>query len=98
LTVFHWFWWRHQFPYRFKHLLRLYAGVVLKGSRLSAAQQEIIARDFDMRDRCLEVKTRAPLVAYMLKAFSIDPNKLDPDPIAQQIVVANMREIKAFLF
>ena len=67
-------------------------------SRLDQAQQEIIERDFDMQDHCLEVKTRAPLVAYMLKAFNIDPSKLDTDPGAQQIVVANMRDIKCYLF
>lgn len=71
---------------------------IVPDSRLNEAQHDIIARDFDMHDRCLEVKTRAPLVAYMLKAFNIDPSKLDTDPGAQQIVVANMREIKAFLF
>lgn len=71
---------------------------IVPDSRLNEAQQDIIARDFDMQDRCLEVKTRAPLVAYMLKAFNIDTSKLDTDPGAQQIVVANMREIKAFLF
>jgi hypothetical protein len=51
-----------------------------------------------MVDRYLEVKTRAPLVAYLLQAFNLDPSKLDTDPGAQQIVVANIREIKEFLF
>jgi predicted DNA-binding transcriptional regulator YafY len=71
---------------------------IVPDSRLSEAQQEIIARDFGMQERCLEVKTRAPLVTYMLQAFNLDLNKLDADPLAQQIVVANMREIKGFLF
>lgn len=66
--------------------------------RLGEMQQEIIARDFDMTDGCLTVKTRAPLVEYMLRAFNIDPRKLEMVPEAQQIVVANFREIEHFLF
>lgn len=66
--------------------------------RLGEMQQEIIARDFDMTDGCLNVKTRAPLVEYMLRAFNIDPRKLEMVPEAQQIVVANYKEIEPFLF
>ncbi len=66
--------------------------------RLGEIQQEIIARDFDMTDGCLNVKTRAPLVEYMLRAFNIDPRKLEMVPEAQQIVVANYKEIEPFLF
>jgi predicted DNA-binding transcriptional regulator YafY len=66
--------------------------------RLGEIQQEIIARDFDMTDGCLNVKTRAPLVEYMLRAFNIDPRKLEMVPEAQQIVVANYKEIEQFLF
>jgi predicted DNA-binding transcriptional regulator YafY len=67
-------------------------------SRLGAAQQEVIARDFNMENGCLEVNTRAPLVEYMLRAFNIDPRKQEVLPEAQQIVVANFREIERFLF
>ena len=67
-------------------------------SRLDAAQQEIIARDFDMQDGYLEVKTRAPLVKYMLQTFNIDPRKQEILPEAQQIVVENFREIEKYLF
>lgn len=67
-------------------------------SRLDVAQQEIIARDFDMRDGCLEVNTLAPLVEYMLRAFNIDPRKQEMLPEAQQIVVENFREIEKYLF
>jgi hypothetical protein len=66
--------------------------------RLGQMQQDIIARDFDMTDGCLNVKTRAPLVEYMLRAFNIDPRKLEMVPEAQQIVVANYKEIEQFLF
>ncbi|MEB0139129.1 MULTISPECIES: helix-turn-helix transcriptional regulator [unclassified Undibacterium] len=67
-------------------------------SRLDLAQQELIARDFDMQDGYLEVKTRAPLVEYMLRAFNIDPRKQEMLPEAQQIVVENFRDIEKYLF
>jgi predicted DNA-binding transcriptional regulator YafY len=44
------------------------------------------------------VKTRAPLVEYMLRAFNIDPRKLEMVPEAQQIVVANYKEVEPYLF
>lgn len=67
-------------------------------SRLTFAQQDIIARDFDMKENRLEMKTRAPLVEYLLRAFNIDPRKQEVDPEAQQIVVENFKEIKQYLF
>jgi predicted DNA-binding transcriptional regulator YafY len=67
-------------------------------SRLDAAQQDLITRDFGMKDGCLEVKTRAPLVEYMLHAFNIDPRKQEMRPEAQQIVIENFREIEKYLF
>lgn len=67
-------------------------------SRLNETQQDILAHDFGMTDRCLHVKTRAPLVSYMLQTFNLDTNKLDADPSAQQIVIANRQEILPHLF
>jgi len=67
-------------------------------SRLKPEQREIIERDFSMDNGCLEVKTRAPLVFYMLRTFNIDPKNQDVRPEAQQIIVANFREIEKYLF
>ncbi|MFC0351209.1 WYL domain-containing protein [Undibacterium danionis] len=67
-------------------------------SRLNSTQQAILAHDFGMVDGCLHVKTRAPLVSYVLQAFNLDANKLDADPLAQQIVIANRHEIMGYLF
>jgi predicted DNA-binding transcriptional regulator YafY len=66
-------------------------------SRLSLAQQGIVEKDFGMTDGCLSVKTRAPLVDYMLRAFNIDPKKQEIQPEAQQIVIGNFQEIKGYL-
>jgi predicted DNA-binding transcriptional regulator YafY len=67
-------------------------------SRLSAAQQQIIAHDYGMVDQELAISTKAPLVGYLLQAFNIDHRKLEISPAAQQIVIANYEEIKRYLF
>jgi predicted DNA-binding transcriptional regulator YafY len=67
-------------------------------SRLDPIQQEILAHDYGMTERCLHVKTRASLVSYVLKAFNLDADKLDVDPLAQQIVLANRQEIAPYFF
>ena len=73
--------------------------IILKPDpRLTPTQQAIIAHDYGMQDDKLELKTRAPLVGYMLQAFNIDHRKLEMTPEAQQIVIANFREIEPYLF
>lgn len=67
-------------------------------SRLDPIQRDILAHDFGMMEHCLHVKTRAPLVTYVLKAFNLDADKLDADPQAQQIVLANRQEIAPYFF
>lgn len=67
-------------------------------SRLSVAQQQIIAHDYGMTNQQLKLSTKAPLVGYMLQAFNIDHRKLEISPTAQQIVIGNYEEIKKFLF
>jgi predicted DNA-binding transcriptional regulator YafY len=71
---------------------------IVPDSRLEEAQQEIIARDFDMKNRRLDIKTRAPLVAYMLQALNISPRMQEMQPEAQQIVVGNFWKIEQYLF
>lgn len=67
-------------------------------SRLSSAQQKIIAHDYGMINQQLAISTKAPLVGYMLQAFNIDHRKLEISPAAQQIVIGNYEDIKKFLF
>lgn len=67
-------------------------------SRLSPIQQNIIANDYGMNNGLLQLEVRASLVEYMLRALNIDPRKLEVMPEAQQIVVANYKEIEQFLF
>ncbi len=51
-----------------------------------------------MEEGRLILKTRAPLVKYLLQAFNIDPLKQEMQPEAQQIVIENFKEIEPFLF
>lgn len=67
-------------------------------TRLSVQQQDVIAQDYGMADRLLELHTRAALVAYTLQAFNIDPHKQEVKPEAQQIVIENYKEIEPYLF
>jgi predicted DNA-binding transcriptional regulator YafY len=67
-------------------------------SRLSKEQQRIIAHDYGMTRGRLEIRTRAALVEYTLKAFNLDPRKQEVKPEAQQIVIANFKEIERYLF
>jgi len=66
--------------------------------RLSPEQQLVIERDYGMENGVLEVNTRGKLVPYALKQLHIDPNEILDDPIAQQIVVENLSELKSWLF
>ncbi len=66
--------------------------------RLKPAQKAIIEADYGMRDGRLPVITRGALVQYVLQRFQIDPNKLEVKPAAQQIVVANLDDLRRWLW
>lgn len=66
--------------------------------RLSEDQQAIVANDYGMTDNTLLIQVRGALVHYLLQLMRIDPNVVNADPRAQQIVIANMDEIKPWLF
>lgn len=67
-------------------------------SRLSKAQQQIIAADYGMVRNQLVIETRASLVTYALKLLQIDPNKVEAKPEGQQIVIDNLAELRQWLF
>jgi predicted DNA-binding transcriptional regulator YafY len=65
---------------------------------LTPAQKLIIQTDFGMIDGQLEIPTCGALVKYVLQRYQIDPKHLDPKPEAQQIVVANLKDLKPWLY
>jgi predicted DNA-binding transcriptional regulator YafY len=67
-------------------------------SRLSAEQQAIIETDYGMQGGQLVVETRGALVQYVLQRYQIDPTKVHAKPEAQQIVAANLDELKPWLY
>jgi len=77
---------------------RLVAVRVRPDPRLDAAQQEVIAVDFGMRDGELVLKTRATLATYLLQLLKLDPQVEQDNPLAQQIVLANRDELQPYLF
>ncbi len=66
--------------------------------RLDKAQKKIIAEDYGMSRGVLTIKTRGPLVQYMMQLLQIDAHVLQGKPGAQQIIVDNLEEIQAWLF
>jgi predicted DNA-binding transcriptional regulator YafY len=74
------------------------AVIIKPDGRLNKAQQAIIEVDFGMTDGQLVVPSRRALVMYVLQRYQIDPKNLNPNPEAQQIVVANLKELKPWLY
>ena len=74
------------------------AVIIKPDGRLNKAQQAIIEVDFGMTDGQLVVPSRRALVMYVLQRYQIDPKNLNPNPDAQQIVVANLKELKPWLY
>jgi predicted DNA-binding transcriptional regulator YafY len=66
--------------------------------RLNAAQQDVVARDYGMRDGELRLRTRATLASYLLRLLQLNPRVEEESPLAQQIVLANRAELEAYLF
>jgi predicted DNA-binding transcriptional regulator YafY len=66
--------------------------------RLDGAQRKIIAEDYGMSRGVLRIKTRGPLVQYMMQLLQIDAHVLQGKPGAQQIVVDNLEEVRTWLF
>lgn len=67
-------------------------------SRLSEAQQQIVAKDYGMTDKRLLISTRGALVPYLMQLMRVDVNMIAADPRAQQVVIENMEGIKQWMF
>lgn len=62
--------------------------------RLTPEQQEVIAFDYGMQDNRLIIPIRARMISYLLQLLNIVPEPLQEDPRAQQVVVANLADIR----
>jgi predicted DNA-binding transcriptional regulator YafY len=72
--------------------------IIEADSRLKPEQQAIIESDYGMQDGQLVIDTHGALVQYVLQRYQIDPNKVHAKATAQQIVVANLDELKQWLY
>lgn len=66
--------------------------------RLSREQKQVIAEEYGMKRSQLVISTRGPLVQYTLQQLQIDPKMLDGRATAQQLIVANLEEIREWFF
>lgn len=72
--------------------------IIAPDPRLSSTQQEVVERDYGMRDGRLRLSTRSTLVEYLLRLLQLDPQRQDASALAQQIVLENIDEIRPYLF
>ncbi|MDP5143212.1 WYL domain-containing protein [Rheinheimera baltica] len=71
---------------------------LIPDSRLSDYQKAIIAEDYNMVDYKRVISVRSALVPYAVQALNLDLTKIEAKPEAQQIVVANLDEVKQHAF
>jgi hypothetical protein len=72
--------------------------VISPDPRLTPLQQEVISHDYNMQNGQLVIHTRAALAAYLLKDMQVSTKYLDGVPEAQQLILVNRNDIKAWLF
>lgn len=66
--------------------------------RLKPDQKAIVAQDYGMQQEQLLIPSRGALVQYVLQRYQIDPNKIQAKAAAQQIVVANLEELRQWIY
>ncbi|QBL09368.1 WYL domain-containing protein [Rheinheimera sp. D18] len=72
--------------------------ILVPDSRLSAYQQTIIADDYNMTQGKRVIPVRSALIPYAVQALNLDLTKIEARPEAQQIVVANLDEVRKHAF
>jgi len=73
--------------------------IILKPDpRLSAAKQDALIHDYGMQNGELRLTTRAALAQYLLQEMQVNVKMIDGSPEAQQLILANLDEVKPWLF
>jgi len=72
--------------------------VLVPDSRLTDYQKAIIAEDYNMQHGKRVFSVRSALVPYAVQALNLDLAKIEARPEAQQIMVANLDEVKRHTF
>lgn len=66
--------------------------------RLTPAQQDVIAHDYQMQHGQLHIHTRACLAQYILQEMQVNIRDINISPEAQQLVLSNLDAVKPWLF
>lgn len=72
--------------------------ILIPDSRLTEYQKAIIAEDYNMHEGKRVISVRSALVPYAVQALNLDLAKIEARPEAQQIMVANLEEVKRHAF
>lgn len=72
--------------------------ILVPDSRLSDYQKAIIAEDYNMLDGKRVIPVHSALVPYAVQALNLDLAKIEARPEAQQIMVANLDEVRSHAF
>lgn len=72
--------------------------ILVPDSRLSDYQKAIIAEDYNMAEGKRVIPVRSALVPYAVQALNLDLAKIEARPEAQQIMVANLDEVRGHAF
>lgn len=72
--------------------------VLVPDSRLTDYQKAIIAEDYNMQQGKRVFSVRSALIPYAVQALNLDLAKIEARPEAQQIMVANLEEVKRHAF
>ena len=72
--------------------------VLVPDSRLTDYQKAIIAEDYNMVEGKRVIPVRSALVPYAVQALNLDLAKIEARPEAEQIMVANLDEVRGHAF
>ncbi|MCC2636618.1 MAG: hypothetical protein K0Q68_337 [Moraxellaceae bacterium] len=71
---------------------------VVADSRLTPAQQRLVAEDWGFEHGVLRIPTRAALVAYSLQLFRLAPGMRDATELEQPLHVRNLEQLQRWVF
>ncbi|WP_305464904.1 helix-turn-helix transcriptional regulator [Photobacterium leiognathi] len=70
---------------------------IIPDQRLSDKQKMVIEKDYGMNNHNLSITTNASLIRYILDSYNIDIHMQNANPLAQQITLGNLEELRPYL-
>ncbi|MCH8536427.1 MAG: WYL domain-containing protein [Alkalimonas sp.] len=72
--------------------------ILVPDRRLNPEQQAVLEHDYQMQNGQLKLRCRAALAQYLLQQMQVNVKTLDAIPEAQQLELANLNDVKPWLF